>query len=92
MINYVTVKRFAELSGYTEKAVRSKISKNVFKLGKQYSYAPDGKPLINLDGFESWVENTATCELSLKVAFKSRSHMKRKGAENGSTCSPPPLI
>ena len=34
MIKYVTIEKFAELTGYTDKAVRDKMYKGVFVQGK----------------------------------------------------------
>lgn len=56
MLRYVTIKRFAELSGYSEDAVRSKIGGGIWVEGVQYKRAPDNRVLINIEGYEKWVE------------------------------------
>jgi len=54
---YVRIKRFAELTGYTEKAVYRKIADGVWIQGREYRRAPDGNICIDLEGFQKWVEN-----------------------------------
>jgi hypothetical protein len=53
---YVCVKRFAELTGYSEKAVEHKRRNGVWREGREYKIAPDNRILINLEGYEKWVE------------------------------------
>jgi hypothetical protein len=55
-INYVRVSRFAELTGYTEKAARRKIEEGIWVEGTHYRRAPDGSVLMSLKGYEKWVE------------------------------------
>lgn len=55
-MRYVRVSKFAELTGYTDKAVRRKIEEGVWILGKHYRKAPDGAILIDIQGFDRWVE------------------------------------
>lgn len=54
-LNYVTIKRFSYLSGYTKRAVEAKISKGVWAEGIEYERAPDNRILINIKKFEEWV-------------------------------------
>lgn len=53
---YVRVNKFVELTGYTDKAVRCKISEGVWLEGKQWRRAPDGAILVDMVGYERWVE------------------------------------
>ena len=55
-INYVRVSRFAALTGYSEKATRRKIEEGIWVEGVHYRRAPDGSILMNLKGYEKWVE------------------------------------
>ena len=55
MLRFVTIKKFAELSGYTQDAVRSKIKRGDWLEGGVWAKAPDGRILINLPMFEAWV-------------------------------------
>lgn len=60
-LRHVTIKKFASESGYSEDAVRSKIDKGVWLEGFVWIKAPDGRILIDLEGYEKW----ATGEMSL---------------------------
>lgn len=55
-LRYVTIARFAEASGYSEKAIRLKIERGVWAEGRQFRKAPDGHILIDTQGVERWVE------------------------------------
>jgi hypothetical protein len=56
MVRYVRVPKFVELSGYTPKAVERKIADGVWMEGREYRRAPDGHILVDLRGYEQWVE------------------------------------
>lgn len=58
-VRYVRVRKFAELTGYTEKAVYHKIESGVWMEGREFRRAPDGVILIDLQGVERWVEGGA---------------------------------
>jgi hypothetical protein len=53
---YVTLNLFEQLTGYTVKAVRRKIEDRVWLEGFQFRRGPDGRILVDLEGFERWVE------------------------------------
>ena len=55
-IRYVRVKRFCELSGYTETAVYQKIRAGHWRQGHEWQRAPDGHIMVDLEGVERWVE------------------------------------
>ena len=57
VIRYVLPAKFEELTGYTVKAQERKIEDGVWREGHEYKKAPDGRILINLEGFHQWVEN-----------------------------------
>jgi hypothetical protein len=57
LIKYFTIKKFAELSGYSEEAIRAKIREGVWMEGRVFRKAPDGRILISAEGFETWVVN-----------------------------------
>lgn len=54
-LRYVTIQAFSA-SGYTVKAVEEKIHKGVWTEGREYRRGPDGRILIDIVGFEKWVE------------------------------------
>jgi hypothetical protein len=53
---YVTVALAATLTGYSEKAIRRKIQDGVWLEGREYRKSPDGRVLISIKGYTSWVE------------------------------------
>ena len=55
MLRYVTIEAFSA-SGYTVKAMQQKIHKGVWMEGREYRRGPDGRILIDMIGFEKWVE------------------------------------
>ena len=55
MLRHVTIPKFAEQSGYTEDAVRAKIKRGEWLEGAIWNKAPDGRILIDTEGFEAWV-------------------------------------
>lgn len=59
MTDWVTIKKFAELTGYSEDAVRAKIKNGIWRLREHYRKAPDGRVLINLQAYNRWVEGKA---------------------------------
>lgn len=83
MLKYKTIKQFAAESGYTESAIRAKCSKGIWPEGQVWIRAPDNKPLINVEGYNAWVESGAAPKSSLPVLTKASP--KTRGL------SPPPL-
>lgn len=53
--NFVTIKRFEGLTGYTEIATNSKIDNGIWRLGKEWQRAPDGRRIMDIAGYERWV-------------------------------------
>ena len=56
--NWVTIKKFSEMSGYSEEATRQKIKKNQWQNRVHFKKAPDGRILINLVEVNKWIVNT----------------------------------
>lgn len=52
MLRYVTVKKFAAESGYTEDAIRAKFKTGVWLEGQVRIKAPDGRNLIDVQAYE----------------------------------------
>jgi len=67
-VNWLTIRRFSEESGYTEHAIRTKIKNGVWLEGQVWIKAPDRRVLISVDGYHQWVEGPA-----LVSAVPSRS-------------------
>lgn len=77
MIRWVLINRFAELTGYSEKAVRCKIGEGVFIQGVHYKKAPDGRICIDLTAFDRWVEGTQGPVLSPVPRQAARPRRRR---------------
>ena len=54
-MRFVTIKKFSELTGYSENAVRGKIQRGDWLQDQVWKKAPDGRILIDLEGYEKWV-------------------------------------
>jgi len=57
MVNIITFKRYAELSGYSEEAIRQKYKKGIWQLCKQIKKAPDGRLMIDIKEVEKWIQS-----------------------------------
>lgn len=53
---YVLMKVATQLTGYTVKAMERKIERGAWVEGKVWKRAPDGRILIDIVGFQKWVE------------------------------------
>lgn len=54
-MQYVTIKKFSEMSGYTPDAIKSKIKRGDWIQGHVWRKAPDGRTLIDTGGYDNWV-------------------------------------
>lgn len=59
MMRFVTISKLAAESGYTERAVRAKIDRGDWQQGQVWIRAPDGRILIDREGFERWARGIA---------------------------------
>ena len=53
---YVLIEKFAAETGYTPKAIRRKIESGAWIENRQFRRAPDGHILVDLEGYQQWVE------------------------------------
>lgn len=53
---FVRIRKFAEITGYTERAVYMKIARGVWLAGQEYRRAPDGNICIDMEGYTRWVK------------------------------------
>lgn len=83
-MRYLTIRKFSAESGYTEAAVRSKISGGVWLINAEWRRAPDGRVLIDVEGYESWVEQGRAGS----AGNKSRQRIQLSIGSG----SPPPLV
>jgi hypothetical protein len=54
---YVRIPKFVDETGYTARAVETKIHRGVWLEGREYRRAPDESTLMDMVGFERWVES-----------------------------------
>ena len=73
MVRYVTILKFADLSGYTADAIRSKIRDGIWREGQEWRRAPDSRILIDVDGYHRWVEGSSVLQVAKKPAPRGRS-------------------
>ena len=50
---------FCQETGYSPKAVARKIEDGVWVEGREYVRAPDGRRLIDMEGYEAWARGEA---------------------------------
>lgn len=55
---WVTIKRAAELTGYTEDAIRHKVKDGTWPQGRIWRKAPDKRVCINLQEVDRWIESS----------------------------------
>ncbi len=91
MVRYKTVEQFSRESGYTPDAIRTKIRDGKWPKHMVWRKAPDGRILIDVEGYYSWVEMGEASGPRLQVVSKSHSNTRASGVGSGSSSSPPPL-
>lgn len=58
MVRFVTIKKFCELTGFSEAAVHTRKAKGIWLEGDVWRYAPESKKiLMDLQAYDAWVEN-----------------------------------
>lgn len=55
----VMIRRGAELTGYSEDAIRHKVKDGTWLQGRVWRKAPDGRIAINMTEYDKWVERAA---------------------------------
>lgn len=68
MLRYLTIPKFAAESGYTEDAIRAKIKNGVWLEGVVWTKAPDGRLLVDVEGYEKWAEGKQVSVLQQRAA------------------------
>lgn len=54
-LRFVTVRKFAEITGYSEKAIYRKIEDGVFVEGIHFHRPEDNRILMDINGYATWV-------------------------------------
>ena len=57
-VKYMLIAKFAEITGYTRRAIETKIQNGVWIEGKHYRRAPDGHITMCLTEYNKWVESS----------------------------------
>lgn len=92
MPRYVLIPKFCAETGYTKEAVRAKIRDGVWLEGREWRKAPDGHVLIDIEGYEAWVEQNNTTGFAPVAQKASKSiSSSRASAAGKPSGSPPPL-
>lgn len=86
-MRYLTIRKFANESGYTEAAIRAKIADGTWTEDQVWRRAPDNRILIDVYGFEEWVANGKTRKVTKRTFLSLPSPKINKPA-----LSPPPLL
>ncbi|MGB9088139.1 MAG: excisionase [Pseudomonas farsensis] len=56
---WVLINRAAELTGYSEDAIRHKVKNGTWAQGRIWRKAPDGRITINIAEYDKWAESAA---------------------------------
>ena len=84
-MRYVTIEKASDLTGYTPDAIRSKIKRGDWLEGAVWQRAPDGRVLIDLQGYEKWVEGSLqhlACGFGPRNRSRSTSTIAASAAES----------
>jgi len=54
---YVTIRKASQLTGLSEDAINSYIKKGEWLEGREWVYSPNGRRMIDMEGYEAWVES-----------------------------------
>jgi len=91
-MRYLTIRKFSSESGYTEAAIRAKIQDGTWMKDYVWQKAPDGRILIDVEGYEAWVEMGKPSTANREDKFRSGQSpgpLMSKGQKLG---SPKPLV
>jgi len=73
MLRYLTIPKFAAESGYSQDAIRTKIRDAIWREGQEWRRAPDGRILVDVDGYHRWVEGAPVLKVGQRPAPRGRS-------------------
>lgn len=57
-MNWVLIKKLAEVSGYSEEAIRQKKKKGVWVENRHWRKAPDNRIVFSTEAIDRWLSNT----------------------------------
>lgn len=67
-MRWALLKRAAEVTGYSEKAIRCKMTDGVWLKGIHWDKAPDGHVIINLEAVDQWFQGTVELKPGKRVS------------------------
>ena len=82
-VNWLTVRKFAQETGYSEEAVRHKIKDGVWLEGRVWVKAPDNRVLLGVEGYNQWVESSLVSASSAVRPSRSPSRTAASDAAKG---------
>jgi len=91
-MRYLTVKKFSSESGYTEAAIRAKMADGTWLKDYVWLKAPDGRVLIDVDGYEAWVEAGKQSRSPRGGKFRSLKRPRPVMSLGPDLGSPKPLV
>lgn len=62
MIKHILLKKFCEITGYTEQAIRKKINRGEWVEGVHFSRSGDSKIKVNIERYERWCQGESALE------------------------------
>lgn len=68
-IDSLRIKKFCELTGWTEDAIRHLINDGVWLDGREYIRMSNKRLLVSIEGYETWVNKNRK---KIPAAFKNR--------------------
>lgn len=80
--DYVTVRKAAELTGYTERAIRHKISNGLWPENIVWKWGNDGVQLINMEGYNTWASQIGRASMRGRHSSASTSFMLGTNTSN----------
>ena len=88
MIEYKTIRQFSSESGYTEEAIRTKISRGVFRENEVWVRSPDNRILISIEGFNLWARKEQEFLGGVLTVSSSHSPIKENNVDQEYGVSP----
>ena len=80
MVPWVLIRKFVELVGYSDDAVRAKMRRGVWIKDLHWRKAPDGRIFLNIEAIQRWIEGKASAYEAIRVS-RSTSRTGASDAE-----------
>lgn len=74
---FVTIALASVITGLSAGAIRTKIARSIWLEGREFVRAPDGHLMIDLQGYEAWVQQTGA---TAPAAAAPRARAARRAA------------